>query len=36
LSVEFKFTNGNAKATYQADQFSYVLFIAQSLPIPKR
>mgnify|MGYP006888932345 CR=1 FL=1 len=35
LSVEFKFTNGEARATYHADKFSYVLFIAQSLPLPK-
>ena len=35
LSVEFKFTNGEARATYHADKFSYILFIAESLPIPK-
>jgi hypothetical protein len=35
LSVEFKFSNGNARATYHADKFPFVLFIAQSLPLPK-
>ena len=36
ISVEFKFTNGVARTSYHADKFSYVLFIAQSLPIPKQ
>lgn len=35
LSVEFIFTNGEARATYHADKFPFVLFIAQSLPLPK-
>ena len=35
LAVEFKFTNGKARSTYHADKFPYLLFIAQSLPMPK-
>jgi len=35
-SVNFKFTNGEAVATCNADNFSFVLYIAGRLPIPNR
>lgn len=36
VSVQFIFSNGDAIATYKADGFSYVLFIANNLQVPKK
>ncbi len=35
VSVQFTFNNGKAIATYKADKFSYVLFIANNLQVKK-
>ena len=36
VSVEFKFTNGNAFAPAGSNAFSYILYIVERLPVPKQ
>lgn len=36
VSVQFIFSDGEAIATYRADNFSTILFLSNNLPVPKK